>query len=95
MGTARLLSVVIITMALAAVSAAGMIATTAVGAPSSSSQPTPTLSMTAIDVGRGDAPLVTYPNGQHSSSTEARAMRHAPTSSPTSYSTRSPVSTPS
>ncbi|MGZ4916752.1 MAG: MBL fold metallo-hydrolase, partial [Halobacteriota archaeon] len=25
----------------------------------------PTLSMTAIDVGRGDALLVTYPNGQH------------------------------
>ncbi len=65
MRIARSLAVLFTTFAVIAMSVAGVVATTAVGAPSSSPQPTPTLSMTAIDVGRGDALLVTYPNGQH------------------------------
>ncbi|MGZ4918281.1 MAG: ComEC/Rec2 family competence protein [Halobacteriota archaeon] len=46
-------------------STAGVIATRMAQAPLPSSQSTPTLSVTAIDVGHGDALLITYPNGQH------------------------------
>jgi beta-lactamase superfamily II metal-dependent hydrolase len=65
MGAAKLLPIVIVILAVTAMSTAGVIATRMAEAPSPSPQSAPTLSMTAIDVGHGDALLITYPNGQH------------------------------
>lgn len=65
MEAAKLLPIVIVILAVTAMSTAGVIAMRMTEAPSPSSQSASTLSMTAIDVGHGDALLITYPNAQH------------------------------
>jgi competence protein ComEC len=64
-GTAKLLPIVIITLAVIAMTTAGLIATRMAETHSPSLQSASTLSMTAINVGHGDALLISYPNGQH------------------------------